>query len=216
MYVLFLAPNSYAMTVHAILEETGASYELRWVDIFTDHPSPDFLSVSPHARVPALKYPGGALCETGAVAWFLSEKFPDAKLQVDADDPRRGEFLQWFHFLATTLQPEVMIQFHPETYFSTEIDQHRLKSASMGRLAKVLRTLDSALSKGPFFMGKDLTLLDYLFAMQAVWPEIYPTHIADFPNIHRLVERVTARPAVMKIIQVHEAQRGESIWSNAR
>lgn len=212
MYVLFLAPNSYAMTVHAILEDIDADYELRWVNIFTDSPDAEFLEVSPHARVPALQYPGGALCETGAIAWFLSERFPQARLQVGERDTHRGRFLQWFHFLATTLQPDVMIQFHPEAYFSGSDEQDRFKSASMTRLAKVLATLESALDEGPYFMGDRLSMLDYLFAMQAVWPQIYPTAIEDYPNIGRLVERVTSRPAVASIIKVHEAQRNERIW----
>ena len=211
MYKLFLAPNSYAMTVHAILEDIGVDYELKWVSIFTDTPDAEFVSVSPHARVPALQHEDGALCETGAVAWFLSERHPHAGLQLDSDDTRRGMFLQWFHYLATTLQPDVMVQFHPEAYFSDAADQQRFKQASMQRLSKVLHTLEEALSDGPFFMGTQRTLLDYLLAMQALWPEIYPTTIADYPNIHRLVETMVSRPAVARVIKAHEAQRGESI-----
>ena len=212
MYTLFVAPNSYAMTVHAMLEDMGVEYDLKWVTLFTGSPDPELKAISPHCRVPALRYPGGALCETGAIAWFLAEQFPESGMLVASDDPQRGQFLQWFHYLATTLQPEVMLQFHPESYFTDSERQGDLKLASMQRLCKVLSIIENTLSKGGFFMGKKRTLLDYLFALQAVWPEIYPTSIEDYPCISGLVDEMTARSAVSDVIRLHEGRRNEKIW----
>ena len=39
--LLYTAPNSYAMTVHTILEETGEPYVVKWVEIFTSNPDPN-------------------------------------------------------------------------------------------------------------------------------------------------------------------------------
>ena len=200
------------MTVHTILEESGVHYTVKWVEIFTSEPDPVFVSVSPHARVPALRHGHRHLCESGAIALYLAEIFPLLNLLIAPDDPRHGAFLQWLHYFASTLQPEVMVQFHPESYFSESDEQQRFMSASLRRLAKVLRTLDSALASGPYFFGETRTVLDYLLVMQAIWPEIYPGNIDDHPNIRRLVDTLTARPAVQRAIATHESRCNEPIW----
>lgn len=206
-YTLFCAPNSYAMGVHAVLEETGVDYDVRWVKLFQEKPDPEFLAASPHARVPALLGPEGTMFESGAIALYLAERHPEPPLSVEPDDPRRGRLLQWMHYLAATLQPDVMLQFHPEMYFADEADQTALKDASMVRLDKILRIIDGALSPGPWFLGETLTVADFCFAMQAVWPEIYPGSVGDYPNIERMVTRLLERRSARKVLSVHEAQR---------
>lgn len=206
MYRLYAWPNSYAMGVHAILEEIGVAYDLRWVKIMVADLDPDFARISPHGRVPALESPDGAMFETGAIALYLAERHPEAGLLVPPGDPDRPAFLQWFHYLATTLQPEVMIQFHPEFYFDEATTRDALKRASMARLTKVLATLEAALGPGPYFLGDRRTAVDYLFALQAVWPEIYPGTIDDYPAIRRQVETLRARPAVRSVHDLHLAE----------
>lgn len=203
-YTLFCARNSYAMIVHAMLEEVGADYDVRWVELFSESPDPDFQAASPHLRVPALTGPDGALFETGAIALYLAERHPQAGLVIPPGDPRRGKFLQWIHYLASTLQPDVMIQYHPEFYFDGADDRQRLRKASMIRLARVLEVIDDALDPGPYFFGDQLTVCDFCLAMQAVWPVIYPGSIADYPNIERHVAVVTGRASAAKVLIMNE------------
>lgn len=203
MYTLFTYPNSYAMTVHCLMEELGVDYECRWVGIFTDTPDAEFLKVSPHARVPALVTPDGPVFETGAIAMYLAERHGKGSYQIPVGDTARGQFLQWYYYLGTTLQPDVMVQFHPEVYFADEATQDRYKAASKLRLAKVLTQLSSAIGDGPFFFGDRITILDFLLALQAVWPEIYPDAMDDYPVIKRHVDTMLARPAVEKIYNLH-------------
>lgn len=203
-YILFCAPNTYAMAVHAILEEIGVDYRVEWVTLFSDEPDPAFIAASPHGRVPALVGPDGAVFESGAIALYLAEKHPQAKLLIEVEDSRRGRFLQWLHYLASTLQPEVILQFHPEFYFENEGAKAALKEASLNRLGKVLQVIDEALEPGPWFFGDRLTIVDCCFAMQAIWPQIYPVSIRDYPNISDMVDRFIARPSARKVLIVHE------------
>ncbi len=210
MYRLYAAPNTYAMIAHAILEEVGVAYELVWVEIFTDRPDPDVLAASPHARVPALVDENGAICEAGAIALYLAERHPDADLAIPIGDPRRGRFLQWMSYLSSSLQPDVIIQFHPEFYAADAEAQAKLKAASLQRLRRTLQTLDEALDPGPYFFADRLTICDFGLAMQAIWPEIYPGPIDDYRNLKRLVERVTERPAVQRVLACHLQDRAEA------
>lgn len=211
MYTLYTYPNSYAMTVHCLMEELNLAYECRWVGIFTDKPDPEFQKVSPHARVPALVTPDGPIFETGAIALYLAERHGNGGYQIPVGDNERGRFLQWFYYLGTTLQPDVMVQFHPEVYFADDKTQERYKAASRLRLAKILTTLSDAIGDGPFFFGERITILDFLLALQAIWPEIYPGEMNDFPVIKRHVDRMLARPAVAKIYELHMSKRNAPI-----
>ena len=206
-YTLFCAPDTYAMSAHAVLEETGADYETHWIEIFTDTPDPAFLAASPHCRTPALKGPDGTVFETGAVCLYVAERHPDAGLVIAPGDPRRGVFLQWFHYLATTLQPEVIIQYHPEFYHPDAERQAALKAASMQRLDGVFRTLDEALSDGPYFFGEQPTIPDFVLGMQAIWDVIFPNgDITAYPNIARHRTTISARPAVQRMLAQHRAE----------
>lgn len=203
-YVLFAARNTYAMIVHALLEEIGADHDIHRVEIFSDNPDPRFVAVSPLLRVPVLVGPDGPVFESGAIAHYLAERHPEAELAIPIGDSRRGRFLQWLHYLSSTLQPEVLIQYHPEAYFEDEDDQRRLKAASMRRLANALDVIEAGLDPGPFFLGERRSVCDYCLAMQAVWPPIFPGSIRDYPNIERLTQAITARPAVRRVLIMHE------------
>jgi len=77
-------------------------------------------------------------------------------------------------------------------------------------LARTLRVLDEALDPGPYFFADRLTVCDFCLALQAVWPEIYPGAIDDYPNLRRLVERVSRRLAVRKVLAEHGDERAEA------
>jgi glutathione S-transferase len=208
MYTLYAYPNSYAMTAHAVLEETGAPYEVKWVQIFTDDLDEEFVSISPHGRVPALRDGDTTIFETGAIAYYVAERHPDSNLIVGEGEPQRAAFLQWFHYLASTLQADVMIQFHPEIYFPGDSGtQKRFLEASIARLGRVMETIEEGLTDGPYFCGERRSIVDYLFVMQAVWPEIFPTSADDYPRIKRLIDTLVARPAVSRVYDLHMQEK---------
>lgn len=212
MYTLFAYPNSYAMTAHAVLEETGAPYDVKWVQIFTDELDPEFSAISPHGRVPALRHGETTIFETGAIAHYVAEQHPEVDLIVRPLHAERARFLQWFHYLATTLQMDVMIQFHPEVYFpDDEATQKRFLAASLSRLGKVMDIIEENLADGPYFCGSKRTIVDYLFVMQAVWPEVFPTRADDYPNIKNLMDTLFERPAVRRVYDAHMQERRDPI-----
>ena len=205
-YTLYCAPDTYAMGAHAVLEEVGADYGIHWVTLFAATPDPAFLAASPHCRTPALNGPDGTVFETGAVALYVAERHPDAGLIIPPGDPRRGQFLQWLHYLASTLQPDVIIQYHPEFYMQSDTDCAALKAASMERLRKVYATLDAALAEGPFFFGAMPTVADFILALQTIWDVIFPDGIGAYPNLARQRSAILDRPAVRRILTEHKLE----------
>lgn len=204
-YTLFAAPDTYAMGAHAVLEDVGEDYAVHWVDLSADTPDPAFAAASPHRRVPALNGPDGAVFETGAVALYIAERHPDAGLVIAPGDPRRGRFLQWLHYLASTLQPEVLIQYHPEAHTADTAQQRTLQAASLDRMHTIFTTLDRVL-QGPCLFGDDPCVVDFLLAGQTVWDVLFPAGIETYPALARQRVAMLERPSMQRMLTQHRAE----------
>src|SRR5919206_3715131 len=96
---LYSLPTPNGVKVSILLEETGLPYEPHRVGFETnDQLSPEFLSLNPNNKIPAIldpEGPGGrplALFESGAILVYLAEK--TGRL-MPADAAARYETLQW-------------------------------------------------------------------------------------------------------------------------
>lgn len=65
---------------------------------------PEFLSLSPAGRVPAIEIEGERMFESGAIAQFLCERYSPDRLGRRPDSPDRADWLVWMHFAETVSQ----------------------------------------------------------------------------------------------------------------
>ena len=99
---LYSLPTPNGVKVSIMLEELGLPYEAHKVNFETqDQLSPEFLSLNPNNKIPAIIDPNGpggqplALFESGAILIYLAEKTS----QLLSEDPAtRYETLQWLMF----------------------------------------------------------------------------------------------------------------------
>jgi len=99
---LYSLPTPNGVKVSIMLEELGLPYEPHFVDFGKDEQkSPEFLSLNPNGKIPAILDPDGpggkplALFESGAILLYLAEK--TGKL-LPADPAARYETIQWVMF----------------------------------------------------------------------------------------------------------------------
>src|SRR5262245_42823843 len=96
MFTLYYAPHTCSLASHIALEDAGARYELKRVDLRkTEQQSPGYLSINPRARVPAMVTPRGILTETPAILAFVAHSFPESGL-APIHDPFAFAELQAF------------------------------------------------------------------------------------------------------------------------
>ena len=110
MLTLFHAPRSRSTRFIWLLEELGAPYRLRQVDIFrsiSNTGARDPANPHPHGQVPALLDDGVLITESSAIALYLTDKFPEAGLGPVIGDPLRGPYLSWLAYYAGVLEPAV-------------------------------------------------------------------------------------------------------------
>src|ERR1700722_15805975 len=95
-------PPPNGVKVSIMLEETGLSYEPHLVSFETnDQKSPEFLSLNPNGKIPALIDPHGpggkplALFESGAILIYLADKSGQC---MPRDPAARYQCIQWLMF----------------------------------------------------------------------------------------------------------------------
>ena len=77
---LYSFPTPNGVKISIALEELALPYEAHLVSIFGDVNTPEFLSLNPNNKIPALIDPNGpdgqpiALFESGAILIYLAEK----------------------------------------------------------------------------------------------------------------------------------------------
>jgi len=104
MFRLYYAPSMCALATHIALEEVGAPYEAVLVDFRSQSQrSPEYLSVNPKGRVPALVTENGTLTETPALLWFVAQRFPKAELAPLSDPFALAQIQEFNSYLCSTV-----------------------------------------------------------------------------------------------------------------
>ena len=201
---LYSLPTPNGQKVSITLEEMGLPYDAHLVDFATnDQMSPEFLSLNPNNKIPAIIDPDGpegvplALFESGAILIYLAEK--SGKLLPIGN---RYEVLQWLMWQMGGVGPMFGQLGFFHAFAGKDIEDPRPKERYRAEAERLLRVLDSALA------GKDWIAAEYSIADIAVAPwlgtlrDFYKaTDLvgwADLENVPAYLERFLARPAVQK------------------
>lgn len=188
MLTLYHSPQSRSSRILWLLEELGATYEVRQVGIvrgISQTGAPDPANPHPAKQVPALLDGDVLITESVAIALYLLETFPEAGLAPPAGHPDRGPFLAWMVWYVAEMEPAMFY------FFAGELDTP-IKSKALGN---VQRRIVEALAAGPYLMGDRFCAADLFVASAAQFArQVLP----DDPNIDAYVARVTGRPALAR------------------
>ena len=113
MLTVVHAPRSRSSRFLWILEEIGEPYEIQYVSIRRVDGSGalDPANPHPHGKVPVLKDGASMVFEQTAIALYLVDKFPDARLGPAIGDPARGAFLSMLAYYSGVLEPAFTSKF---------------------------------------------------------------------------------------------------------
>ncbi len=198
-------PNGHKITM--FLEETGLPYRIIPVNIGAgDQFKPDFLSIAPNNRMPAIidrepadNGPPLSVFESGAILLYLAEK--TGKF-LPKDMRGRLDVLQWLFWQMAGLGPMAGQNHHFSNYAPEKIpyaiDRYVRET---GRLYAVL---DKRLADRHFVAGA------YSIADMAAYPWVVPherqgQRLEDFPNLKRWFEAIGTRPATVRAYEKGKA-----------
>ena len=201
---LYSLPTPNGQKVSIALEEMGLPYDAHLVDFATnDQMSPEFLSLNPNNKIPAIIDPDGpegvplALFESGAILIYLAEK--SGKLLPKGN---RYEVLQWLMWQMGGVGPMFGQLGFFHAFAGKEIDDPRPKERYRLEVARLLKVLDGALVGKDWIAGEysiaDIAIAPWLGALRDFYKATDLVGWADLENVPDYLERFLARPAVQK------------------
>jgi len=201
---LYSLPTPNGVKVSIALEELGLPYDAHLVDFATnDQTSPEFLSLNPNNKIPAIIDPHGpdgkplALFESGAILIYLAEKA--GKLLPAAN---RYEVLQWLMFQMGGVGPMFGQLGFFHTFAGKDIEDPRPKERYRAEAERLLKVLDGALQGRDWIAGDysiaDIAIAPWLRTLRDFYKAGDITGLSDRPNVLAYLDRFLARPAVVK------------------
>ncbi|UWQ99736.1 glutathione S-transferase N-terminal domain-containing protein [Rhodobacteraceae bacterium S2214] len=205
---LYSFPTPNGVKVSIALEEMGLAYEPHLVTLSdSDVKSPEFLSLNPNNKIPAIIDPNGptgpiGLWESGAILLYLGEK--SGKF-IGTNAAEKAEVTKWVMFQMGGLGPMFGQMGFFYKFAGKEIEDPRPRERYRDEAKRLLAVLDGALE------GKDWIAGDYSIADMAIAPwlnalNFYGTRDAvgfdDLKNVPAYLERFMARPAVGKAMNI--------------
>ena len=201
MYQLHYFPSNANAAPHMVLEEIGQKYELFLVDRAKNaQKSKEYLKINPNGRIPALIDGDLVLFESAAIVLHLVDRHPEAGLAPKVGTPERAKFYQWMTFLTNSLQEELMIWQYPERLAGADAGAAKVvKHGAEKRAEAYLDVIEQHLkTNGPLFLGETLSAADFYLVMLARWARPMANPPRSRPNIAKLIDIVTALPAVRR------------------
>ncbi len=208
---LYSLPTPNGVKVSILLEETGLPYEAHLVRFdANDQLSPEFLSLNPNNKIPAILDPDGpggrplALFESGAILLYLADK---AGQLLPADPAQRWQAVQWLMFQMGGVGPMFGQVGFFHKFAGKDFDDKRPRDRYVAEARRLLGVLDRQLAGRAWLLGDDYSVADI-----ATWPWVNNlvgfygaadlVGYADFAQVQRVVAAFLARPAVERGLKI--------------
>ncbi|MDL2338633.1 MAG: glutathione S-transferase family protein [Pseudomonadota bacterium] len=188
----FHAPNTRSSSSLILLEELGAPFELKVLNMKAgEQRGAAFLAVNPMGKVPAVLHGDALITEQGAVFIYLADLFPQAGLAPGLADPLRGPYLRWLVYYGSSFEPALV----------DRAMKHAPATPSMcpyGDYDTMLKTLCDQLERGPYLLGERFSAADLLWGTALTWTTTFGL-VPKLPVIQTYMDRINARPSVARV-----------------
>ncbi|MEP7173368.1 MAG: glutathione S-transferase N-terminal domain-containing protein [Aestuariivirga sp.] len=208
---LYSVPSPNGVKVSIMLEETGLAYEPHRVSFATnDQKSPEFQSLNPNLKIPAIIDPTGPgnrplpLFESGAILLYLAEK--SGKLMPE-DKAAHYQAIQWLMFQMSFIGPMFGQVGFFHKFEGRAYEDKRPLNHYVAEAKRLLGVLDQRLEGRAWMMGDDYTIVDIsTFPLVRNLIGFYGAGdlvgISGFPNVTRVLDSFLARPAVARGLKI--------------
>ncbi|WP_319483692.1 glutathione S-transferase N-terminal domain-containing protein [uncultured Cohaesibacter sp.] len=207
---LYSFPTPNGVKVSIALEEMGLPYEAHKVTLSdADVKSPEFLSLNPNNKIPAIIDPHGpdgdpiGLFESAAILLYLSDKTGKFIGSTDRD---RAKIIQWLMFQMGGVGPMFGQLGFFVKFKGAEIEDPRPRQRYIDETKRLLNVLNNELADQDWIAG------DYSIADMAIAPWLRPivgiydaadlVDFNSFTNVVDYLKRFMDRPAVQKGVNI--------------
>jgi GST-like protein len=204
---LYSLPTPNGVKVSIMLEETGLAYEPHLVS-FADNEqlSPEFLSLNPNNKIPAILDPSGpdgqplALFESGAILLYLAEKTGQL---IPEDAAGRYETIQWLMFQMGGIGPMFGQVGFFHKFAGKDYEDKRPRDRYVEESKRLLGVLEQRLSGRQWILGDSYSIADiatfpWVRNLIGFYEAGEQVQIERFPQVTRVLDAFLSRPAVIR------------------
>ncbi|WP_343723144.1 glutathione S-transferase N-terminal domain-containing protein [Herbaspirillum seropedicae] len=208
---LYSLPTPNGVKVSIMLEETGLPYEAHLVSFETnDQMSPEFLSLNPNNKIPAIIDPNGPggqplpLFESGAILLYLAEKTGQF---LPADAAARYQVIQWVMFQMGGVGPMFGQLGFFHRFAGKEYEDKRPRDRYVNESKRLLGVMDKRLAQSQWLGGDaysiaDIATFPWIRNLIGFYEAADLVGFQDFPHVARALEAFVARPAVVRSLNI--------------
>jgi GST-like protein len=208
---LYSVPTPNGVKASIMLEETGLPYEAHRVSFDSgDQLSPEFLSLNPNNKIPAILDPDGPggtplpLFESGAILLYLAEK---TGRFLPRDPAGRYLTIQWLMFQMGGVGPMFGQVGFFNKFAGKDYEDKRPRDRYVAEAKRLLRVLDGRLQAQAWIAGEEYTIADiatfpWVRNLIGFYEAADLVGIADFPNVTRALGKFLERPAVARGLEI--------------
>lgn len=202
---LYSFPTPNGVKVSIALEELELDYEPHLVTLAdADVKSPEFLSLNPNNKIPAIIDPKGPdgqpveLWESGAILIYLAEK-TGKLMPTDGND--KYDVIKWLMFQMGGLGPMFGQMGFFVKFAGSQIEDPRPRERYVGEAKRLLNVLEGSLDGKTWISGDysiaDIAIAPWLRALDFYGArEMVGWH--DLKNVPAYLDRFLERPAVQR------------------
>lgn len=205
---LYSFPTSNGVKVSIALEEMGLNYEAHRVTLSdADVKSPEFLSLNPNNKIPAIIDPNGpggeavTLFESGAILVYLAEKTG----KLFGEGAQKYQTLQWLMFQMGGVGPMFGQLGYFYKFAGSEIEDPRPRERYVNEAKRLLNVIETQL-KGRDWITGEYSIADIALAPWLKGLEFYGAREAvgwdDNENTVAYLDRFLDRPAVQRGLNI--------------
>ncbi|CAL94884.1 glutathione S-transferase family protein [Azoarcus olearius] len=205
--VLYTHPYSRGRIAHWMLEEVGQPHRIEWAEFGPAMKTPEFLALNPMGKVPVLTHGDVVVTEAAAICAYLADRFPDSGLAPVAHDSARGPWYRWLFFAAGPVEQAVTAH-----SMGWQVPEGKDAFVGFGSYARVLDTLEKAVSAAPYLCG-EFSAADVYVGSHLGWGMMFGS-IEKRPAFEEYVARLQARPAAQRADRIN-AERIEAMQKKA-
>ena len=207
---LYSFPTPNGVKVSIMLEETGLAYEAHAVNIGQNETwGPEFLSLNPNGKIPAIIDPHGpggkplALFESGAILIYLAEKTGQF---MSADPAKRYETMQWVMFQMAAIGPMFGQVGFFHKFAGAAFEDKRPRDRYVTEAKRLLGVLETRLTGRDWIMDDysiaDIATLGWVRNLIGFYGAGDLVDYASLKNVPAWLERGLARPAVERGLNI--------------
>lgn len=208
---LYSLPTPNGVKVSIMLEETGVPYEPHLVRFdANDQLSPEFRSLNPNNKIPAIIDPNGpgekplALFESGAILIYLADK---SRQFVPLDEAGRYETIQWLMFQMGGIGPMFGQVGFFNKFAGKDYEDKRPRDRYVAEARRLLGVLDERLRERQWIMGDRYTIADiatfpWVRNLVGFYEAAELVGFSDFPHVKRALDVFLTRPAVTRGLDI--------------